>query len=249
MGAGYLSKGIALMRSDGVNLVCCDVQLFGAESGEWVPAGYDPYGIRYNNCIPTLVMYDKALWQLVGGYRRAFPFNEDWDFFIRCSNAGMVVGRIREKLFRYRVTESGLAHCFIKDTWEFSVSLMATANEALYPVEEVLRGQETLMGMPHRWQERFRTQLEVHPEEWLLHFWLGLVAEKSGAVDDACRSYDRARRLVDNRDWQPLYRLALLTSVSENAVVGALLHVARTLRPELTRLISGRLDQALRVGT
>lgn len=242
MEPSFVRRAVGLMREEGVNLVCCDVQLFGGEEREWVPQEYDAFAIRYDNSIPTMVAYDRALWQAVGGYSRAYAFNEDWDFFIRCSDRGMKVGRIREKLFRYRVTDGGLAKQFINDTWRYSVSLMATSVDHLYPVSLVLQGHSTLHSMPERWIVRMRAQEDLHPNEWLLPFWAGLFLEGRGETEHAKAAYARAKELSGGTQWQPLFRLALAFGEKDREIRRALCHIVRTLRPDMAQIVGPELE-------
>jgi glycosyltransferase involved in cell wall biosynthesis len=247
MADGYLSGGIEVMRQQGATLVCTNVQLFGEDDGTWDPPDFDAFAIRYNNCIPTLVMYDRELWVKNGGYNRAFAFNEDWEFFLGCAKQNMKVGKIPGRKFLYRVTKGGLAQQFIQDTWPYSVSLMMTSYDGLYPIEEVLSGHETLKGMPLRWRERHENQLKMYPEEWLLHFWLGLVAEGRGDTDEALRSYLRAVELTNYMNWQVLYRVGSLLHdrrLYTDAI--SYLHQCRIIRPDTNRLVQGIIEQVQR---
>lgn len=238
----FVKRGVELMRSEGSNLVCCDVEIFGAEQGEWVPSEYDEYALRYNNSIPTLVMFDIELWRAVGGYKKAFAFNEDWDFFIGITRHSLKVSRIREKLFRYRVTHSGLAHNYIKDSWPRSVSLMATSNHDLYPVEEVLWAHEQLKAIPDNWLKRHETQDALHSSEWLLKFWRALAHEGRGSVDEALILYREAAELSNFKNWQPIFRLAQIAESRGNiAEMKGLLYRCRTMRPDVSRFVKEKI--------
>jgi glycosyltransferase involved in cell wall biosynthesis len=206
---GFISKAYTLIQKKDINLVSADVELFGAASGEWIPDEYSTLALRYNNLIPTLVMYRKELFEKAGGYRRAFPFNEDWEFFIRCSKHNLLVERIREKLFKYRVTKDGLAEQYIKDSWEYSVSLMITSNPDLYPDQEVLWAHSKLENMFPRWVDRFEKQLQKYPEEWLLHLWIALGENVRGDADKSLGLLHliQAIALTHGLEWQPIVRL------------------------------------------
>lgn len=246
---GYIREALRIMRETGANLVTSNVELFGIESGEWIPAAYDDYFERYSNLIPTLIMYDRELWRQAGGYKRAFPFNEDWDFFITTQRCGVKVGRIEEKLFRYRMTESGLANQYIKDSWPRSVSLMMTSNHSMYCIDEVLNGHSILSEMPENWALKLEAQDRLHPHEWLLKFWLGLVSQHRGDIQGAISLYSKAIELTQWKEWQPLYRLAMILDVQGNRQDTAnLLHLVRTQRPDMKRFVDERINSLLGQG-
>lgn len=243
----YLEKAVRSMRQTGSNLVSTNVEIFGEEISEWVPQPYDPYTERYTNVIPTLVTYDREIWKEVGGYKKALVFNEDWDFFVGASARGLVVSRLEEKLFRYRVTHSGLAHNYIKDSWPRSVSLMMTSNNLLYPVEEVLWAHEQLAQMPQMWIDRFKKQDALHNREWLLKFWIGLAALGKGEAQEAKQWFNRAAELAPKEQWQPLLRLALLKeAMGDIAGSRVMLHQSRLLRPDLNRYVSEKISGAVK---
>jgi len=112
---GFIDDALAAMRRERANLIYTDVEVFGGDSSEWCPPAYDPYYVRYNNCVPSLVLYDKQLWISSGGYNKAIPFNEDWSFFINLQLVGVNAYKLSKKYFRYRYTKTGFFHSCIKD--------------------------------------------------------------------------------------------------------------------------------------
>jgi glycosyltransferase involved in cell wall biosynthesis len=239
----FVQKGMDAIQSQGANLVCCDVELFGAETSSWEPQTYDRFGIRYNNNIPTLVLFDRRLWVETGGYKRALPFNEDWEFFVNASRYNLQVRKLPEKLFRYRVTHEGLAQNYIKDSWPRSVSLMVTSNNDLYPVEQVLWAHERLSEMPQNWIDRLQKQSDLHPNEWLLHFWIGLATE-SKDPQRALDLFSKANSLSGEDNWQPLFRIARLIENMQPQQAVQLYHAVRVCRPDMERLVREKLEPA-----
>jgi len=240
----FIEKGVAAMRHSGANLVCCNVEIFGEKVSEWIPEAYDEYYIRFNNCIPTLVLYHKRLWAEAGGYSVAFPFNEDWEFFLRLTKCGLSVHKLEEKLFRYRATGSGLALTYIDDSWNQSVSLMITSNDDLYCIEQVLAAHNHLYKMRANWAERFQKQVALHSQEWLLPFWLALFHEGQGELQTARELYVRANQLHGGQSWQALYRLAALSEQSHPIDAAHLYHVVRTRRPDMEGVVKGKIAAA-----
>jgi glycosyltransferase involved in cell wall biosynthesis len=239
---GFIENGLRTMRETGVNLVTSNVQIVGKSPGEWTPNPYEQYALRYDNSIPTLVLYDRKFWELTGGYRTAFPFVEDWDFFINCTRFGLVVHRIQEKLFRYRSSDDGLASIF-QDCYKFCLSLVMTSNDDLYSIEEVHGAHSILKQMPERWVTRFNQQQKLHPEQWLLYFWTGLAAEGRNDFQEAINDYSVACSLTRFQSWQPLFRLGEILSRTDKRLQAIdLLHRVRILRADNNRLVQQQLN-------
>ncbi len=243
MKPGFIIRALQEMRRADVNLVTCEVELFGDETGSWSPNNFDPYYLRYENMIPTLAIWDRNLYDQTSGYNLALAFNEDWAFWLSCSRHGLKVHTIREKLFRYRVTADGLAQNYIKDSWPWSVSLMMTSHEDLYVVDEVLWAHETLKGIPDKWVEKMRATDKLHHSEWLLKLWLGIAAEKCGEIDKAQTLYGQAIQLSGQTNWQPAFRLAaLLKSLGVHRQAADLFHYVRVIRPDMNRFVKEPID-------
>lgn len=238
----FLSRAVDLHQKEGAMLVHCFVELFGDQTGEWIPQPFDRFGIRHNNNIPTLVTYQRSLWEKTGGYSRAFAFNEDWDFFIKCSMHQLVVRRIEQKLFRYRVTSSGLAEQYIKNSYERSVSMMITSNSSLYSVDLCLWAHGQLTKVPQSWVDKVIAQDKLHPNEWLLKFWIGILLEATNQREQAAALYQESHQLARGTQWQPLYRLGLLLEEKNPRTALQSFHIARTERPDLDRIVLGKIE-------
>lgn len=235
---GYLHAAVKLAKSSGAHLISTDARLFGDEIGGWAPPDYDPFFIRDMNCIPTMVLYHRSVWEMVGGYRVEYPFNEDWDFFLRASQFDLKVSKVPGALFNYRVTASGLAENYIKNKVQLNQALIITGNDQLYPVEMVLAACETLKEMPANWVERFLHQEKQHPDKPLLHLWLGLAVEQTGDAKQAAGRYLDAIRSSEEKLWLPFFLLSHLISPQDRQSMAYLLHKTRTLRPDMTRIVS-----------
>ena len=239
----FISTGLNYMRNEKHNLVSTNVEYFGIESGQWSPLNYDPYYERYSNLIPTLVMYDRDLWVQTGGYKKAFAFNEDWDFYLSCTKlSNFSVGRISEPMLLYRMTSDGLAKQYIKDTGDLSLSLVSTSHSSLYAVSEILHGHDVLSKMPNHWINKIQGQDKLHPNEWLLKFWLALVAESKNDFITAKSLFGAAIQLSNAKEWQAIYRYALILE-KENDLANAmnLFHLVRTLEPEMNKYVGEKI--------
>lgn len=236
---GFIAKAVERVVAHGDNLICNNVELFGAQPGEWYPNQYDRLGIRYDNCIPTLTLFEKSLWERAGGFNVCFPFVEDWEFWISCSRYNPKVARLEGRYYLYRSSEEGLAHLFT-NRYRECLSLVTTSHEDLYAVDEVLTAHQGFPGFPQSWRDRFAKQVELHPREWLLQFWLGLFAEGAGDFNKAASFYARAIELSDSNSWQPVYRLGLLyQNAQKPAEAAPLFQHVRMLRPDMHRLVEG----------
>ena len=238
----FVSRALAEIVK-GASIVCSDVEIFGAQPGEWSPNKYETFCLRYDNSIPTLALYKKELWEKTGGYNKSFAFIEDWDFWIKCSRFEPQVAQIDEKLFRYRSNEDGLAAIFT-DSYAELLAMVTTANQDLYPVEEITEAHSVLARVKQSFINRYEHQLKLHPEEWLLHLWLGLSCEKAGNIKQALLHYSNAVEYSKGENWQPIYRTgALLYGMDDKKKAIALLHRTRLLRPDMCRNIDPIIEE------
>lgn len=240
----FVELGIKAMRQFGCNLVTCNVQLFGVTNREWEPLAFNDYSLRYDNSIPTLAMYDKDLWVKTGGYKVAFGWVEDWEFWVNCSRYGLKAHQIKKPLFRYRTTEEGLANVYIRDKWRECVSLIMTANSDLYPIEDLQFAATNTANMTDLWLAKLEKLLEKYPKEWLLNYWISLAAEARGDHQRAFECMAKAVSFSKQKEWQPLMRLALLLERSKDPPIGNICSFykqAMILRVDL----SGQVREAL----
>jgi glycosyltransferase involved in cell wall biosynthesis len=238
-----ISESIRAMRTTGVNLVTSPVEMFGGKNEVWSPVRYDPFFHRYDNLITTLIVFDKKIWEQVGGYSKAFAFNEDWSFSLAAQKFGLKVAQFSEPLFRYRVTEDGLANQYIKDSGGLSRAMVATANHELYPVSELLVAHDLLKIIPAKWLKRFEQQDIQHPHEWLLKFWLGLAALKTKEFQPAAEFFTRSIELSNAKEWQPLFQYAeLFASEGRKKEAKMMYHETRIVCPNLRPLIEERFQ-------
>ena len=238
-----ISEAIRGMRATGANMITSPVEMFGESSETWAPAPYDPFYHRYDNLISTLIIFDKAIWARTGGYSKAYPFNEDWHFSLLAQTFDLHVVRFSEALFRYRVTSSGLANQYIKDSGGLSRAHVATGNQSLYPPSELLIAHDLLISMPEKWVKRLELQDALHQQEWLLKFWLGLSKLKTNNREEALHFFSQAIALSGARDWQPLYHYALL-AVEKGQVKEAysLYHEIRIICPAMRPTVEKKID-------
>jgi glycosyltransferase involved in cell wall biosynthesis len=235
---GFVSAAVERITRHKDNLICTNVELFGSSTGEWLPRQYDPETILYDNCIPTLTVFERWLWERSGGFNVCFPFVEDWNYWVTISRLNPKVFRLPEKYFLYRSSEDGLAHLFT-DSHSQCAALILTAHEEIYQPDEIIGAHMIFRQMRPVWRERFEKQDLIHPNEWLLKLWLGLFAEVSGDIARAIEFYQRSCELSDYKRWQPSLRLAVLNQQLNNGqIANDLFQIAAKLCPDLSRIFS-----------
>lgn len=215
----FVDEGLKAMRQFGCNLVTCHVKLFGVTERIWEPLPFNSYSLRYDNSIPTLAMYDKQLWEKTGGYKVSFGWVEDWEFWVNCTRYNLKAHLIKKPLFHYRTTDEGLANVYIKDKWRECVSLVMIANSDLYPIEELQFAATNTANMTDIWLEKLEKQVEKHPKEWLLFYWLALAYEARELHQKAFESMAKAVSYSNQKEWQPLMRLAQLLERSSESPI------------------------------
>lgn len=238
MTPGFLAEAVSVVVQSGADVVYSDLELFGDRTGEWIPHPFDPYYIRYDNCVPSLALFPRALWEKVGGYNVALPFSEDWNFFVALTRYTHKFHKIPRKAFRYRQTETGLYHNFIRDAWEWGSPLLMCAQDDLYAVDEVLQGCEKLKGMPERWTVKIDRFRAIHTNNWLPSFWIGLVAERRGELQRALEMFQRSVEISSLQAWLPLYTLGKLVQEVDKRALLEIFHRVRILRPDMARVVN-----------
>ena len=237
------------MRETGANFVCTYSEVFGEERDVWQPPDYEVYSIRYENCVPTLSMFDRMVWEKSGGFKTAFPFNEDWEFWINCSRHDIVPYRLRGNFHLYRSTSTGLAHNYIKETWPISVATMMTANQDLYPASQVLWAHTQLAGIPDHWAEKFAEYSKMHDDQWLLKLWMGIYCEARSKFDDALALYSVANQICGQTQWQILWRIGeILRNRNMSREAYQMLHMCRILRPDTQTVLGDMIEELRQAG-
>jgi glycosyltransferase involved in cell wall biosynthesis len=104
----YIEVALYLLERRGYDVVSTTTQCFG-ESDERVglPLCPDLRHMSAANCVTTVAVYRRALWEAAGGYHdaglgEAYVY-EDWKLWHRIAVLGARITNIQEPLFRYRV--------------------------------------------------------------------------------------------------------------------------------------------------
>lgn len=105
IGREYIEKAVAKM--DCYDIVYCEAEFFGRESGKWDLPDYEFLRFLNENCIFVCALFRKSDWAKVGGYKSSMLYgNEDWEFYISLIELGSKVFRIPEVMFFYRKHEN-----------------------------------------------------------------------------------------------------------------------------------------------
>jgi glycosyltransferase involved in cell wall biosynthesis len=243
---GFIDHAIRAMRATGARLVYSDVQVFGVQETQWKPPLFDPFGVRYANCIAaSFCMIDRELWSSAGGFDEGLPFNEDWSFFMRVGQDGALVHRLEGVHFKHRQTETGLYHSFIYGNWSHNLHLMMVANPDLYAVEEVLEAARRLREMPPQWPAKFVAVNERLPSNPAPYLVRAIAAIQAGNMPTARTLLERCVQKCPKREWLAVHLLAELVESREPELAMNLYHHARIRRPDLSRIVNPRIDHLL----
>jgi len=87
----YLNEGLSLLRRNpSVGVIYSDAEYFGEESGRSEISEFDLLSLIRENFINACALFQKKLWEEVGGYDERMPWTgwEDWDFWLRAAHYG-----------------------------------------------------------------------------------------------------------------------------------------------------------------
>lgn len=105
----FLDKAVAALRAAPPNsFVFSYLRLAGSMQGV-LKKNYNHFEQLFFNQLPYCLLIRKALWEEVGGYDESMRQGyEDWEFNIRLGEHGVRGIVLREPLFHYRVSETGM---------------------------------------------------------------------------------------------------------------------------------------------
>lgn len=114
----YLEQAVARIDHDeGLGIVYCRAQLFGAVQTEWRLPPYDLDEMLLDNVIFCSALFRKSDWEKVGGYDPGMIYGwEDYDFWLSLIELGRGVYQIPEILFCYRVASDSMIRS--KERWQ-----------------------------------------------------------------------------------------------------------------------------------
>lgn len=114
----YIEQAVARIDQDeGLGIVYCRAQLFGAVQTEWRLPSYDLDEMLLDNVIFCSALFRKSDWETVGGYDPGMIYGwEDYDFWLSLIELGRGVYQIPEILFCYRVASDSMIRS--KERWQ-----------------------------------------------------------------------------------------------------------------------------------
>ena len=102
--AAFLARTVAVLDADPtLDIVACDVAVFGARTGTWrLRRPFTVEHLLQENGLPYCSLYRRAVWDRTGGYKPNIFGYEDWDFWVTAAEQGFRAHVIEEPLFLYR---------------------------------------------------------------------------------------------------------------------------------------------------
>ncbi len=240
---GFLTAASDAMNTQGAKVVYSDVAVEGGHVDEWCPPPFDPFGIRYGNCLTSLVMMDKEVWRAVGGYEEGLPFNEDWSFFIRAAQYSQAFHKLPGKYFTYRQNTEGLYKKYVVENEALNLAVVVVANSDLYPIEEVLNAVGTLQKMPQHWLDKFSEAMQKHPERAIAPLLLGIAAIPSHDPNTIFPLLEHAAKLAEKNEWIMFFLLGELNEKKDKTTAAAFYHIVRTRRPDMGKIVNTRIRE------
>jgi glycosyltransferase involved in cell wall biosynthesis len=104
-----LAVCLAAAQANSADAVYTILEVFGDTEGVMGTDHWDPAALRSGNYIDAMALIRRATWQRLGGYRR-MPANgwEDYDLWLKFSEAGLQAMHVPQILCRYRQRETSM---------------------------------------------------------------------------------------------------------------------------------------------
>lgn len=125
-------------RHPEVAVVYANVQLFGLDDRVLVVPQFDPYRILFANHVPVCSLFRRRAWEHVGGYTEVLRAYEDWEFWIKLSEAGFAFRRIDDVLNLYNVHEGSMIFR-VRAQWKSLVADIRRRHPMAYRPENLRR--------------------------------------------------------------------------------------------------------------
>ena len=153
----YIEYAVATMK-EGVRVVGCRAEYFGAKQGEWILPQYNPERLAMRNMIHISSLFRKADWLRVGGFCEEEIYREDWSFWLSIMELGGEYIRLDEIGLYYRV----LPHSR-RSKAKAQKRIIVDAMNRLHPayMERYLGGPLHYHRSWSKWLNRFRSARQV----------------------------------------------------------------------------------------
>ncbi len=134
-----ISKMMECIKKNRVNIVFCDTFLEGESQG-MRKRYYNFFEQLFVNHIPYCLLIKKEIFKKVGNYDEGMKLGyEDWEFNIRLAKNGLFPKRIKQPLFHYRVTKSGMLNTISKSHHFDIFSYIQRKHKTLYRLTSVFK--------------------------------------------------------------------------------------------------------------
>ncbi len=100
----------AALQNGGFDATYAQLEYFGTERRIGSADMWDPAVIAEENYVDVMALVKKAAWEKAGGFSHIEEGWEDYDFWLKFIDAGLVAGYVPEILCRYRVHGKSRTH-------------------------------------------------------------------------------------------------------------------------------------------
>ena len=235
----FMQRAVDLVnREPKVDIIFSNMQEFGASNGEWIPDEYSREQVLATDTMPYASLYRKELWHKVGGYDRPLSIirqPEDWSFWISCSKHNVVVRRIKEKLFLYRVHPESTYLTKIKPNRRLAWAFVATCHPDLYSPQALVEAWRLISECTDDVYGRIIEAADRCYESGLPYFWRALAERKRSKDNEAMKHCLKAVEKARKNDWQGIFVLMNWQKGGGNYTCAAdNLHRLLNTRPDFT---------------
>lgn len=122
----------AMINNKG-DVIYCDVELFGSDSGVMNLSPVSKFKMCIENCVCASALYKKEDWKKYGGYDQIMKKGlEDWEFWLNFIEDNKSFYKIKETLFFYRILNNSRNHSISKSEAKNLVKTIRKKHKKLY---------------------------------------------------------------------------------------------------------------------
>jgi glycosyltransferase involved in cell wall biosynthesis len=215
-----------LVQFPSTELFFSDQKFFYEADSVWKVPEWDGIQALVNGPLPVMSVYQKDLWARVGGYSSSLPRgNEDYDFWLKLLDIGVIARKLNGVLNSYRYKE----HSMMRDSNSFRIeelAMLRTRHFRLFSPFVLLEDhaliqemrQETLKILESR---LVKNSFPILDDKVSILFWYALRHLNIKDYKIAGESLQEIEKLLGNLHsseklgWQPLYLSARLFCILE----------------------------------
>ncbi|MFV8378258.1 glycosyltransferase family 2 protein [Flavobacterium sp. LB3R33] len=124
----FASSAITVFEKDSsIGVVHGDAEYFGEKTGLWKIDEFDFTKMLLNNYIDACAIYEKKIWEQVGGYDEKMPFqgHEDWELWLALGILNVRFHHLKAITFRYFVSNNSMIRSFTDEMLESNQDYIA----------------------------------------------------------------------------------------------------------------------------